>query len=86
MIFFLLVDISSGSYFTIWLLSIRLDSHFDTSFKDFDILLKFIISVFSSLENICKFPLSNVQDNKSQTDIVPDRDLIKFGFLKCFIT
>lgn len=62
------------------------DSHFDTSSKDFDILLKFIISVFSSLENACRFPLSSIQDNKSQTDIVPDRDLIRFGFLKYFIT
>lgn len=67
-------------------MSLESHLHFVTSFKDFDILFKFIINVFSSLENACKFPLSSELDNKSQIDIVPDKDLIMFDFFMCFIT
>lgn len=63
----------------------ELDSQFDTISKDFDKFLKFIISVFSSLENACRPPLSSVLDSKSQTDIVPDNDFIRLAFFRCFI-
>jgi hypothetical protein len=42
--------------------------------------------VCNSLENSCKFPLSRLLDNKSQTDTVPDNDLMRFDFFKCFMT
>jgi len=63
----------------------ELDSQFDTILKDFDKLLKFIISVFSSLENAWRPPFSSVLDSKSQTDIVPDNDFIRLVFFRCFI-
>jgi len=47
---------------------IGINLHFDTSFKDFDILFKF--------ENAGRFPLSSELDDKPQTDIIPDKDLI----------
>lgn len=71
--------------FTILLLSIELDSQFETNLKDFDKLLKFMISVFNSFENASRPSLSSVLDNKSQTDIVPDNDFIRLVFFRCFI-